>query len=260
MVSSGHSLASLAGIEILKAAGNAFDAGVAVHLALCILQPDYVGFVGVAPFIGYCAKEGKVVSYSGLGVAPKRATIEYFKAKGFTSIPDVGILGQLIPATVDTDVAILQRYGTMSFWRVAAAAIELAEHGFPAHRFMSTNIQTHAANVEKFPYNASIFFQTGGPPKLNDMFYQEAIEAPRFGSYNFPDSFAPHPYYPGRLSIEARLETSVGDALRGKGHRVHRWADWTALAGAVCGVLIEPNTPVLSGGADPRREAYAIGW
>jgi gamma-glutamyltranspeptidase/glutathione hydrolase len=89
---------------------------------------------------------------------------------------------------------------------------------------------------------------------------QEAIEAPRFGSYNFPDSFAPHPYYPGRLSIEARLEATVGDALRGKGHKVHRWADWTALAGAVCAILIEPNTPVLSGGADPRREAYAIGW
>jgi gamma-glutamyltranspeptidase len=38
---------------------------------------------------------------------------------------------------------------------------------------MSANIKAHAANVERFPYNASIFFQTGGPPKLNDMFFQK---------------------------------------------------------------------------------------
>ena len=73
-VSSGHGLASLAGIEILGG-GNAFDAGIATAMCLSILQPDYAGFVGVAPFIGYSAAEGKVLCYSGAGVAPRRATI-----------------------------------------------------------------------------------------------------------------------------------------------------------------------------------------
>ena len=68
MVSSGHSLASVAGVQILQSGGNAFDAGVTTALALNILLPDYAGFVGVAPFTGYSAREGKVVSYSGLGV------------------------------------------------------------------------------------------------------------------------------------------------------------------------------------------------
>ena len=89
---------------------------------------------------------------------------------------------------------------------------------------------------------------------------QEAIEAARFGSYNFPDSFAPHPYFPGRLSIEDRLEASVGESLKAKGHKVHQWQDWTWLAGAVCAIVIDDVTGVLTGGADPRREAYAIGW
>ena len=60
---------------------------------------------------------------------------------------------------------------------------------------------------------------------------QEAIEAPKFGSYNFPGWFAPHPYYPGRICIERRLAEEVGDPLRQKGREVVEWEDWTMLAG-----------------------------
>lgn len=171
-VSSGHGLASLTGIEILKGGGNAFDAGIATAMCLSILQPDYAGFVGVAPFIGYSAAEGKVLCYSGAGVAPRRATIEYYRDRGYEVVPRVHILGQLIPASVDTWVAILKRLGTLTFGEAASAARSLAFEGFPAHRFMIHVIGTFEKEFRTFPYNASIFFQTGGIPRLGELFVQ----------------------------------------------------------------------------------------
>ena len=34
---------------------------------------------------------------------------------------------------------------------------------------------------------------------------QAAIEAPRFAPWNFPNSFWPHSYLPGRLDVEGRI-------------------------------------------------------
>jgi gamma-glutamyltranspeptidase/glutathione hydrolase len=89
---------------------------------------------------------------------------------------------------------------------------------------------------------------------------QTAVEAPRFASYSFPGSFEPHPYYPGRLHLEASLAEAAGDDLRELGHKVHEWDDMTWLAGAVCTIVADHENGVLHGGADPRRPAYVLGW
>ena len=89
---------------------------------------------------------------------------------------------------------------------------------------------------------------------------QEAIEQPRFGSYNFPDSFWPHTYQPGVMKLEARIPEAVADDLRGRGHRVELWPDWTRIAGNVCAIAVDHERGTLTGGADARAEAYAAGW
>lgn len=89
---------------------------------------------------------------------------------------------------------------------------------------------------------------------------QAAIEAPRFSSYSFPGSFEPHAYFPGQLALEGRIEDNVESELAALGHRTFWWDDYTWLAGAPCAIVVDPVTGVLSGGADPRRPAYALGW
>ena len=89
---------------------------------------------------------------------------------------------------------------------------------------------------------------------------QEAVEAPRFASYSFPDSFEPHECFPGRLNVETRVAPQVLDGLRAKGHDLSAWPDFTWRAGAVCTIVADQRTGVLSGGADPRRPSYAVGW
>jgi len=89
---------------------------------------------------------------------------------------------------------------------------------------------------------------------------QGAIEAPRFANYSYPGSFEPHPYFPGRLYLESRIDKAVGEELAIRGHKVCWWDESTWLAGAVCAIVADHKNGVLHGGADPRRPAYVLGW
>jgi len=97
--------------------------------------------------------------------------------------------------------------------------------------------------------NIAVF---GMPPQL-------AVEAPRVASRSFPDSFWPHPAFPGQLNLEARISPETAEGLAGLGHRIERWAEVDWRAGAVCGIVVRSDGTLLAG-ADPRRGAHAIGW
>ena len=68
---------------------------------------------------------------------------------------------------------------------------------------------------------------------------QSAIEAPRFATYSFPSSSAPHAYHPGRLILESRIPAATGDELAARGHDVKWWPDVEWRAGAVCTIRRE---------------------
>ncbi|MFS8532836.1 gamma-glutamyltransferase family protein [Sphaerobacter thermophilus] len=89
---------------------------------------------------------------------------------------------------------------------------------------------------------------------------QEAIEQPRFGTFNYPESFWPHTYRPGALMLEARIPPEVAEELRGRGYDVTMWPEWTRITGNVCAIMIDHDRGTLTGGADARAEAYAAGW
>lgn len=89
---------------------------------------------------------------------------------------------------------------------------------------------------------------------------QQAVEAPRFATYSFPDSFEPHGSQPARVMLESRIDETVARALDSRGHDVDWWPDWTWRAGSVCMIRKDLETGVHAGGADARRPAYAVGW
>lgn len=87
---------------------------------------------------------------------------------------------------------------------------------------------------------------------------QEAINAPRFSTWSFPNSFAPFEYLAGRVCIEDRLGDDVASALAARGHDVRPWPAFTRNAAAVEAILLDAPTGFLRAGADPRQDAYAI--
>jgi gamma-glutamyltranspeptidase/glutathione hydrolase len=92
------------------------------------------------------------------------------------------------------------------------------------------------------------------------MTVQQALEAPRLSSSNFPNSFAPHGYNPGRLNLEVDMPEGVIEEMRSLGHDVDVWPRYPASNAAVCAVKVDPQTGLRHAGADPRREGYALAW
>jgi gamma-glutamyltranspeptidase/glutathione hydrolase len=88
---------------------------------------------------------------------------------------------------------------------------------------------------------------------------QEAIEAPRFRSANFPSRAYLHGDSPGRLNIEARVDLEAMDELREMGYDVNVYPKMTWECGGVCAIVVDENG-LFMGGADPRRGCYALGY
>ena len=93
-----------------------------------------------------------------------------------------------------------------------------------------------------------------------DMDPQQAVEQPRFTSWNFPNSFWPHAYLPGRLSVEDTVPDSTLRELSRRGHDLEVLTDAGAVTGSLKGIVVDQESGVLKGGADPRRDAYCMGW
>lgn len=89
---------------------------------------------------------------------------------------------------------------------------------------------------------------------------QLAVEMPRFASYSFPALYYPYEYTPGELKVESSLCREVGPALSAMGHEVVEWPDRIWRAASVCVTRRDTATGQVWGGADNRRDAYAVGW
>lgn len=104
------------------------------------------------------------------------------------------------------------------------------------------------ANVQVL-FNMELF---GMPP-------QEATEAPRFMTHSQPNSFSPHEAYPGKLTVEGRVDKTTTDALAARGHDVEILADLTWKTAGVCLVRKNLISGIIDSGADPRRPSRAMG-
>ena len=174
MVSSGHYLASQAGMRMLQSGGNAIDAGVAAGMCLNVLLPHLTSLGGVAPIILYLARERRVTTISGLGRWPRSASIDAMKERGNGEIP-VGVLRCVTPAALDAWVMALARYGTLSFEEVATPALEFAEGGFGVDRSLSGALTRSQQRFANWPSTLEVFYPKGGPPRSGQVLVQRDL-------------------------------------------------------------------------------------
>ena len=87
----------------------------------------------------------------------------------------------------------------------------------------------------------------------------EAVEAPRWRHLQDPmESTVPHSCN-DELQLEGRFPAQAREGLLRRGHALNVLGDWGGPGSEVM-IQVDPDTGALFGGADPRRDGYAIGW
>lgn len=124
LVTAGHPLAAMAGLQVLMKGGNAIDAAVAVGSTLNMMEPQMNGIGGNGFMTIFDKRSGRVYSLAMAGATP--AAI-----KGADMTPetlDWGINSGIVPGHYGGYLTALQRFGTMSLADVLASAIDYADH------------------------------------------------------------------------------------------------------------------------------------
>ena len=147
MVASAYPLASVAGLNVLRDGGNAFDAAVAVGSTLSVVEPHMSGVGGVGVALAYVAGEGRVRALNFSGRAPMAAHPSIYTEES----KETGALAPLVPGNVAGWLALHGQYGTLEPERLFEPAIDYAENGFPISALTCFVIEESAPRLSQFP-------------------------------------------------------------------------------------------------------------
>ena len=150
-VSSAHPLASMAGIEILKKGGNAFDAAIATQLALAVVYPN-AGNIGGGGFLVGFTKDKQSIAIDYREKAPAAATKDmYLDSAGnpLLNKSQNGHLASGVPGSVAGFFAT-HKYGKLDFKEIIQPAIDLAENGFVITKSEAQSFNSARASFIKY--------------------------------------------------------------------------------------------------------------
>src|SRR5262245_4516970 len=183
VVASGHPLVSMAGMRMLLAGGNAFDAAVAAGFAAAVVEPtaSYT-LCGECVALVHDARRGETRALSGQGTAPALATIQFFRGRGLDRIPTGpgkdAHLSFTVPGAVDAYLTLLEELGTKTVSEVLAPALQYAERGFPMYEYMHRMLaipETRSQFDIYPPGGMAVFYPNGRVPAVGELFVQPAL-------------------------------------------------------------------------------------
>jgi gamma-glutamyltranspeptidase / glutathione hydrolase len=171
-VTSAHPLASMAGVEILLAGGNAVDAAVAVAAALNVVEPFMSGAGGIGLLLVSRAGTGERHVLDFIGPAPRAADPAGCAAEHLAGGPR----SCAVPGNVAGWLAALERFGSMSRARVLAPAIRLAEEGVPLTWKSVDFFEAARATLGRTAEAERLYLGHGGPRPGRVVVYQDLAE------------------------------------------------------------------------------------
>jgi gamma-glutamyltranspeptidase/glutathione hydrolase len=171
-VASQQPLASVAGYDVLKDGGNAFDAAVATSFALAVTFHPAGGLGGDFFGIFYEAKTGRVHCLNSSGWSPSGLTLDLVKL-GSEVLPRYGPYTCMIPGYVAGIWEMHRKLGTRDFGRLLSASLTYAREGFPAGEGICRS--TAGAYAELPEAARRIFAPSGAPPKPGEWIRQEQL-------------------------------------------------------------------------------------
>ncbi|HEV3278913.1 MAG TPA: gamma-glutamyltransferase [Terriglobia bacterium] len=177
MVASSEAHATDAGLEILRAGGNAVDAAVAVGFALAVTHP-FAGNIGGGGFMLVRLASGEAAFIDYREAAPGRASHNmYLDAQG-NLIKDASLVGALasgVPGTVAGLALAEQKYGKLGLARVMAPAIRLAADGFEVSYALAGDLRGESGKLGTFDESRRIFLRDGKYYEAGEVFRQPEL-------------------------------------------------------------------------------------
>ncbi|MDE3229039.1 MAG: gamma-glutamyltransferase, partial [Chloroflexota bacterium] len=131
MVAAPHALAAQAGLDLLKAGGNAVDAAIAANATLQVVYPFVCGLGGDLFALVWDAPSRTLIGLNASGRAPHAATIERYHTLGYTTMPRHGIHSITVPGCASGWGMLAERFGRLGLARALQPAISYAREGFP---------------------------------------------------------------------------------------------------------------------------------
>ena len=145
-VATHSNLSSMTAYSILNDdKGNAFDAAAGAMLVEGLVNPQMFGMGGEGVMI-LKPKDQNPLVLNGNTISPKKFDFLNLVTRGYTEVPDQGILSAGVPAAFSSIFRMLQRYGSLDFKTISQYAKVYAKEGFPIH--------TGIINQNKFGLNS----------------------------------------------------------------------------------------------------------
>ncbi|MCL7964076.1 MAG: gamma-glutamyltransferase [marine benthic group bacterium] len=173
MVVSTDSLASAAGLEILREGGNAVDAAIAVQFALAVVHP-VAGNIGGGGFLVARLADDTRLALDFRERAPAGASKDmYLDASGnVTEDSWIGHRAAGVPGSVAGMEAAHDRYGTLPWSRLLEPSIRLARDGFLIESRHYADLHGARERLARFPASAEAFLPGGSAPAIGARFVQ----------------------------------------------------------------------------------------
>lgn len=177
-VASAHPLATQAGLEVLDAGGNAFDAAVTVSAVLAVVEPYSSGIGGGGFWLLHRASDGRQVMVDGRERAPLAATRDMYLDEQGEVVPGLSMNGALaagIPGEPAALAHLSAHYGRMPLAKTLAAAIRLAEDGFEVDEYYRRMARFRLEVLRRYPASAAVFLREGEVPPVGTRIRQPEL-------------------------------------------------------------------------------------
>ena len=157
--------ASEIGLKIMEDGGNAFDAMIAVQLALSVSHPT-AGNISGGGFMVYKLSDGSEGSLDFREKAPNSSSADMYLDEDGNVIPGLSSLGGLavgVPGTISAIFDIHEKFGLLPIEDLFKPSIELAENGFLVTKYLEDELN------EK----RNVFIMMNGEESLYSKNYKE---------------------------------------------------------------------------------------
>jgi gamma-glutamyltranspeptidase/glutathione hydrolase len=159
-------------LQVMHEGGNALDAAIAASAVLSVVETYSSGIGGDCFILYHEAATGKLHALNGSGRAPAAATAEAIRARGFDSMPELGILAVTVPGAIDAWCEANQKFGILDFETLLQPAIHYAEQGYAVSPIIASNWKNTEALLAQTPETSKAYLVDGKAPAVGTIHRQ----------------------------------------------------------------------------------------